>query len=141
MWHAPNLAYEPRAGIAYRLNDKTSLRAGYALYYTPTEYLFTSAPVSGFEDIEFLEPPLFGVTGYQYAAALQNGVPQATLSNPFPASSPLVPIPGRAGGKKQKRPRRISTDLVPAKYAEGIQPPLQYSDSAGVAGADRCFSQ
>ncbi len=103
MWHAQNLAYEPRAGIAYRLNDKTSLRAGYALYFTPTEYLFTSAPVSGFEDIEFLEPPLFGVTGYQYVAALQNGVPQATLSNPFPASSPLVPIPGRAGGSNTGR--------------------------------------
>ncbi len=103
MWHAQNLAYEPRAGIAYRLNDKTSLRAGYALYFTPTEYLFTSAPVSGFEDIEFLEPPLFGVTGYQYVAGLQNGVPQATLSNPFPPSSPLVPIQGRAGGSNTGR--------------------------------------
>lgn len=103
MWHAPNLAYEPRAGIAYRLNDKTSLRAGYAIYFTPTEYLFTAAPVSGFEDIEFLEPPLFGVTGYQYAAGLQNGVPQETLSNPFPATSPLVPIAGRAGGSNTGR--------------------------------------
>ena len=103
MWHPQSLAYEPRAGIAYRLNDKTSLRAGYALYFTPTEYLFTTAPVSGFEDIEFLEPPLFGVTGYQYAAGLQNGIPQATLSNPFPASSPLAPIAGRAGGSNTGR--------------------------------------
>ena len=103
MWHPQNLAYEPRFGVAYRLNDKTSLRFGYTLYFTPTEYLFTSAPVSGFEDIEFLEPPLFGVTGYQYAAATQNGVPQETFSNPFPASSPLVPIPGRAGGSNTGR--------------------------------------
>lgn len=103
MWHPQNLALEPRFGVAYRLNDKTAIRFGYALYYTPTEYLFTSAPVSGFEDIEFLEPPLFGVTGYQYAAPLQNGIPQESLSNPFPASSPLVPIAGRAGASNTGR--------------------------------------
>jgi hypothetical protein len=103
MWHPQNFALQPRFGVAYRINDKTALRFGYALYFTPTEYLFTAAPVSGFEDIEFLEPPLFGVTGYQYAAPLQNGRPQETLSNPFPASSPLVPIPGRAGGANTGR--------------------------------------
>jgi len=97
IWHTN------RAGIAYRINDKTSLRAGYALYFTPTEYLFTAAPVQGFEDIEFLEPPLFGVTGYQYAAPLQNGRPQETLSDPYPATSPLVPIAGRAGGSNTGR--------------------------------------
>ena len=103
MWHPQNLALQPRFGVAYRLNDKTSLRFGYALYFTPTEYLFTSAPVSGFEDIEFVEPPLFGVTGYQYAAGLQNGIPQETFSNPYPASSPLAPIQGRAGGSNTGR--------------------------------------
>ncbi|HZQ52512.1 MAG TPA: carboxypeptidase-like regulatory domain-containing protein [Bryobacteraceae bacterium] len=103
MWHPQNFALQPRFGLAYRLNDKTAIRFGYALYYTPTEYLFTSAPVSGFEDIEFLEPPLFGVTGYQYAAPLQNGIPQESLSNPFPASSPLAPIAGRAAGSNTGR--------------------------------------
>ncbi len=103
MWHPQTLAPEPRFGVAYRINDKTALRFGYALYFTPTEYLFTSAPVSGFEDIEFLEPPLFGVTGYQYAAPLLNGRPQETLSDPYPASSPLVPITGRAGGTNTGR--------------------------------------
>ncbi len=92
MWNPQLFALQPRFGVAYRVNDKTAVRFGYARYVTPTEYLFTSAPVSGFEDIEFLEPPLFGVTGYQYTAALQNGIPSATLSNPFPASSPLAPI-------------------------------------------------
>ncbi len=103
MWHPQNLALEPRFGVAYRINDKTALRFGYALYFTPTEYLFTSAPVSGYEDIEFLEAPLFGVAGYQHTAPLQNGRPQQTLSNPYPASSPLVPIQGRAGGTNTGR--------------------------------------
>ncbi|MFZ0593925.1 MAG: carboxypeptidase-like regulatory domain-containing protein [Bryobacteraceae bacterium] len=103
MWNPQQGMFQPRFGVAYRINDKTALRLGYALYATPTEYLFTSAPVSGFEDIEFLEPPLFGVTGYQYTAPLLNGVPQETLSNPFPASNPLVPILGRAGGTNTGR--------------------------------------
>ncbi|HXE13426.1 MAG TPA: carboxypeptidase-like regulatory domain-containing protein [Bryobacteraceae bacterium] len=103
MWNTQKGIFSPRFGVAYRINDKTALRLGYALYSTPTEYLFTSAPVSGFEDIEFLEPPLFGVTGYQYTQDLQNGIPQQTLSNPFPSTSPLVPIAGRAGGSNTGR--------------------------------------
>jgi hypothetical protein len=98
MWHAPNLAYQPRFGVAYRINDKTALRFGYALYVVPTEFNFTAAPVSGFEDVNFLEPPFFGATGYQNVAPLLSGRPQATISNPYPATNPLVPIPGRSGG-------------------------------------------
>ena len=98
MWNAPKGDFQPRFGLAYRVNDRTSLRFGYALYKEPTEFNFTSAPVSGFEDVNFLEPPFFGMTGYQNVAPALNGVPQATFSNPFPASNPLVPIPGRSGG-------------------------------------------
>jgi hypothetical protein len=98
MWSPQALALQPRVGIAIRIDDKTALRAGYALYTAPTEYNFSNAPVSGYEAINFLEPPFFGQTGYQYVAPLQQGVPQATLSNPFPASNPLVPIQGKAIG-------------------------------------------
>ena len=103
MWNSQLFALEPRFGVAYRVNDKTAIRFGYARYVTPNEYLFTSAPVSGFEDIEFLEPPLFGVTGYQNTAQLQNGKPLATLSNPYPASSPLAPITGKTLGTSTGR--------------------------------------
>jgi len=98
MWNAPKLALQPRFGAAYRLNDKTALRFGYALYTVPTEYNFTPAPVSGFEDVNFLEPPFFGMTGYQNTAPLLNGRPQQTFTNPFPASNPLISIPGKAQG-------------------------------------------
>jgi hypothetical protein len=98
MWNAPKLNLQPRLGIAYRINDKTALRFGYALYTVPTEYNFTPAPVSGFEDVNFLEPPFFGMTGYQNTAPLLNGIPQQTINDPYPASNPLVPIPGKAGG-------------------------------------------
>jgi len=98
MWNPPHTDLQPRFGVAYRINDLTAVHFGYALYKVPTEYNFTPAPVSGFEDVNFLEPPFFGMTGYQYVAPLLNGVPQATFSDPFPASNPLVPIAGKATG-------------------------------------------
>jgi len=99
MWDAPKLALAPRVGMAFRIDDKTALRAGYARYVTPTEYNFTAAPISGFEDINFLEPPFFGMTGYQFVAPLSSGVPQATLSNPFSSNNPLLPNFGPVAGK------------------------------------------
>ena len=98
MWDAPAIALQPRFGIAYRISDKTALRFGYAMYTVPGEFNFTAAPVSGFEDVNFLEPPYFGMTGFQNTAPLVNGRPQQTISNPYPASNPLLPIPGKAGG-------------------------------------------
>jgi hypothetical protein len=98
MWFAPKLNLQPRFGAAYRLGKNTALRFGYALYTIPTEYNFTAAPVSGFEDVNFLEPPFFGLTTYQNVAPPQNGVPQATFANPFPASNPLVPFTGKSSG-------------------------------------------
>ena len=98
MWNPPALALAPRAGMAFKINEKTALRIGYARFVIPTEFNFTSAPVSGFEDVNFLEPPFFGMTQYQNAAPLANGVPQETISNPFPSTNPLLPIQGKTAG-------------------------------------------
>jgi hypothetical protein len=98
MWNAPKVNLQPRFGAAYRVNDRAAIRFGYAMYTVPTEYNFTPAPVSGFEDVNFLEPPFFGMTGYQYTAPLLNGRPQQTIADPYPASNPLVPILGKATG-------------------------------------------
>ena len=96
MWNAPKLALQPRAGIAIRVNDKTSIRAGYARYTIPTEFSLSGFP--GFETVSFLEPPYFGVTSYQNTAPLLQGVPQQTFSLPFTASNPLLPILGKGAG-------------------------------------------
>ncbi|MGH9664124.1 MAG: TonB-dependent receptor domain-containing protein, partial [Bryobacteraceae bacterium] len=66
MWDPQKLALQPRVGLAYRIDDRTVLRFGYARYTIPTEYNFTAAPFAGFEDVNFLEPPFFGMTGYQF---------------------------------------------------------------------------
>jgi hypothetical protein len=99
MWNAQKLSLAPRFGVAYRLNDKTALRVGYARYVQPIDMDFAHAPLAGFEDINILEPPFYGQSANQNTLGLQNGIPQQTFSDPFPANvDPLVPIQGKAGG-------------------------------------------
>jgi hypothetical protein len=99
MWNPQKFALQPRVGVAVRIDDKTALRAGYARYTAPNELILqANLPVAGFETVGFLEPPFFGVTGYQYTAPLLQGVPQQTFSDPYPASNPLIPITGKAAG-------------------------------------------
>ena len=102
-WDAPKLALAPRIGAAFKIDDRTVLRGGYARYVIPTELTLSQAPVSGFETVSFLEPPFFGVKGYQNTQGLLQGVPQQTISNPFPASNPLLTINGKAYGSNLGR--------------------------------------
>ncbi len=77
---------------------RTVLRFGYARFLTPYELNIDQAPVSGYETVGFLEPPFLGLTGVQNTAPLLQGVPQQTISNPFPANNPLLPILGKGFG-------------------------------------------
>jgi len=56
------------------------------------------APVAGYETVGFLEPPFLGLTGYQNTLAPLQGVPQQTISNPYPSNNPLLPILGKGYG-------------------------------------------
>jgi len=98
MFDPQKFALAPRAGMAYKIDDKTVIRAGYARFLIPYEMNIQAAPVSGYESVGFLEPPFLGMTGYQYTAPLLQGVPQETISNPYPASNPLLPILGKGFG-------------------------------------------
>jgi hypothetical protein len=72
--------FMPRLGIAIRLNDRTALRAGYARYIVPSVNVVDtlgSAPMPGFGAVTTTAPSL-------------EGVPGARLSNPFPATNPLI---------------------------------------------------
>ncbi|MBI4874221.1 MAG: TonB-dependent receptor [Acidobacteria bacterium] len=71
----------PRAGVAIRLNDKTAIRAGFARYVIPP-VVIQNTLASGVL-------PMYGYSARTNVAPAINGVPQATLSNPFPASYPL----------------------------------------------------
>lgn len=99
MFNPQKLALQPRVGLAYRINDTTAFRFGYARYLTPYEMQISLAPVAGYETVGFLEPPFLGMTGYQYTLAPHEGVPQETINNPYPAdTNPLLPILGKAYG-------------------------------------------
>ena len=121
-WDAQKFALAPRAGLAFRIDDKSVLRLGYARYLTPYEMNIDLAPVSGYETVGFLEPPFLGLTGYQNTTGLLQGVPQQTISNPYPASSPLLPILGKGFGTNLGR---------------GGQPLLWYPQSVHKARNDR----
>ncbi|MCX6626430.1 MAG: TonB-dependent receptor [Candidatus Solibacter sp.] len=65
----------PRLGLAYRLNDKTVVRAGYGLSYLPNDVVFGNAP--------WTTPANQATT--VVTTSLDGGItPYATLDNPFP---------------------------------------------------------
>jgi len=80
-WNAGSGGFSPRVGMAYRLNDKSSLRVGYGRYLTPW-----TGGVFNIFDTYYVGYK--NVTG-AYPAVL--GVPSARLRDPFPASQPVVP--------------------------------------------------
>jgi len=96
-WDAPKKLILPRFGLAYRVNDRTALRVGYARYATPGTNegdagvsILGSVPYPGFE-------------AYTYALGPLQGIPRAQLSDPYPSSgpsaNPLVPAVGKSLGR------------------------------------------
>lgn len=77
----------PRVGAAFRLNDKTALRAGWARFVIPP--LVVSRTIS-------TDPGIYGFSQATSPAPAIEGVPGARLSNPFP--SLLLPV-GKAYGR------------------------------------------
>ncbi len=88
-WSSGTGIFSPRVGIAYRLNDKTSIRAGYGRYITPW--------MTGSTDFNNLTTP--GFTNYTGASPLVQGVPQMSLSNPFPSTYPVIPAYQKSLGR------------------------------------------
>ena len=89
-WDPPKVLLEPRIGMALRINDKTAIRAGWGRYITPATL------TSGFAS------NLLGSVNYDGFSAITNsvaaiqGVPQETLSNPYPTG--LVSAAGKGYG-------------------------------------------
>jgi outer membrane receptor protein involved in Fe transport len=81
--------FAPRAGIAYRLGDKTVIRSGYGLNYDPLPF---SRPLRGFYPLtinaDFTSP-----NSYSYASTLAAGIPP--FSGPD-LSTGIVRLPGNA---------------------------------------------
>ena len=94
----------PRLGLAYRLSNKMVFRAGYGLFFLPTEVAFGTSP-NGDISNAYTTPYLGTVDG--------SITPADRLSNPFPKG--IVSAPGR------------SANLQQLFYGQGISAPV-YSD-------------
>jgi hypothetical protein len=98
IWKSQKLVLMPRVGIAFRVNDRTSLRFGYARYVTPAAFNYTGPPYGSFEAVNLMQPLYAGYDKQQSPLPLNSGIPQALVSNPFPANNPLVAPGGRDQG-------------------------------------------
>ena len=87
-WNAPKNLFMPRIGLAYKLNDQTAIRAGFARYIVP------STLSDGLDILGSVYYPGFDATSTAIAPLL--GVPQQLIGNPFPGG--LVPVTGKTAG-------------------------------------------
>lgn len=99
IWKSQKLVLMPRIGMALKVNDHTAVRVGWARYTSPSELSFILPPYTALGNVSFLEAPYMGFDAQQNPLTLVQGVPQATISNPFPASSPLIAPPGKSYGQ------------------------------------------
>jgi hypothetical protein len=76
--------FAPRLGLAYRLTNKTVLRAGYGIFFLPSDLSMSSAPWSN---------PINSITTPWVATTDGGLTPAARLSNPFPSG--ILQPPGR----------------------------------------------
>src|SRR5579872_981095 len=74
--------FAPRIGLAYRLNDGTVVRAGYARYVVP--------PILSTDYLDNGHLLYSGYSATSTVAPILQGVPQAFVSNPFPSTNPLI---------------------------------------------------
>lgn len=93
-WNAPKNIFLPRAGLAYRLSERSVLRIGYARYVVHPIIardagldVLGSTPYPGFDQLTNPLPPL-------------QGIPQAFLADPYPAGkNPLISPGGKSLGR------------------------------------------
>lgn len=94
-WNAQRNVILPRVGLAYRVNDKTALRVGYARYAVP--------PVQERDSLGILgSTPYPGYSAQTVPLRPAEGVPRSYFAEPFPAGgehpNPLVEPPGKRYG-------------------------------------------
>ncbi|MCX6631338.1 MAG: TonB-dependent receptor, partial [Candidatus Solibacter sp.] len=98
-WSAGKGTLSPRIGIAFRLNDKMSIRAAYGRYITP----WTNASVNMSNEgggANLLEGAIPGSFSYYTGAyPMVQGVPVMNLKNPFPSAYPVIPTYERTLGR------------------------------------------
>ncbi len=98
-WNSGKGVLSPRIGIAYRVNDKTSIRAAYGRYITPWTNANSNMSTggTGANLLEVLLPGSFNY--YTGAYPTVQGVPVMNLKNPFPSEYPVIPTYQKSLGR------------------------------------------
>ncbi|MBK5291514.1 MAG: TonB-dependent receptor [Acidobacteriia bacterium] len=87
-WKAQRALFMPRVGFAYRMNDRTALRFGYARYLIPASL------TDGLDVLGGIQYP--GFDAQSNVLPFLTGVPQARLRDPYPGG--VVPVTGKGFG-------------------------------------------
>lgn len=109
------LKFAPRLGFSYAIDQKTTVRGGFGIFYSPLRYDATAALQTGFTT----ETQLISSNDGDLTPA-----PSFSLNNPFPGG-PLPPT-GKANGLLTGIGNPI------AAYDQNIKSPAIYQFSAGV---------
>ena len=123
-WDGGAGSVSPRIGIAYRLNDKTVMRAAYGRYVTPWTTNSSHDQLSGFS--------LYGYSNFTGAPNDIQGVPQMRLDDPFPASNPVAPSREKSLGIYTMLGNSLT--YFDPESAPQQQRPLQLLRATGTAG-------
>ncbi len=130
--------FGPRIGLAFRLNEKTVIRAGGAIFYAPL----------GGGGFNIVTAAMAGLAETPFIASLDNGVspaPGTDLSDPFPSgiAAPVDDYPGPLTGYGQQSVPVRLRDIRPPKIAQwnlnvqreapgGLIVEAAYAGSAGI---------
>lgn len=99
----------PRLGLAYRLSERTVVRAGYGIFFLPNDVAFGFAPNND----------IVNAFNNQFVGTTDGSItPQDTLRNPFPNG--LIPAPG------------TNPDFQRLFYGQNITAPI-YDEAHGYA--------
>jgi Carboxypeptidase regulatory-like domain len=114
VWDRYPFELMPRLGFAFKIDDNSALRFGYARFIQPSSRI--RDPLG-----DFVEQ----YTGYSttnFVAAPVSGVPQATLSNPFPTSGTTINPIQLPTGKSLGRYTNLGNPVTLDQYDQ--RPPL-----------------
>jgi hypothetical protein len=95
MWNSPKLVFLPRVGAAFRVNDKTALRAGWARFVIPAIFM----PLGSVGDSLLGSLYMPGFNADTYTTPVLEGIPTARFYDPFPPTNPLIMPVGKSLGR------------------------------------------
>jgi hypothetical protein len=116
----PKTKFGPRLGVAFQVNSKTTLRAGYGIFWAPGFFTNSAAIAPGFSRI----------TTY-VASNDNNATPANSLSNPFPEGI-QQPVGNSLGaltsiGSTFNYPDQNSTAGIVHQFSADVQRELPYN--------------